>query len=241
MPGQAARNALASSSDSTRGAAQPDAPRGRVVEDEPGVQRGGGHGPETSAVRSSPISRPSPRTSVTRGSAASPSRSFCPRTVACSSRPSSSMVRITASAAAHATGLPPNVVPCWPGSSRSPAAPRPMQAPIGMPPPRPLASGDHVRDDAAGLRARTTAGAADPGLHLVEPEQRAVLVGDAAGGGQVALGRDDDAGLALDRLQQHGRGLVGHRGGERVRVAERHEGDVSRQRFERRRGRPPWT
>ncbi len=46
---------------------------------------------------------------------------------------------ITASAAAHATGLPPNVVPWLPGSSRVAAAPMPIVAPIGTPPPSPLA------------------------------------------------------------------------------------------------------
>ena len=49
-------------------------------------------------------------------------------------------VAMTASAAAQATGLPPNVVPWLPGWSSSPAAPTPMQAPIGKPPPRPLAT-----------------------------------------------------------------------------------------------------
>ena len=52
---------------------------------------------------------------------------------------STAMVRRTASAAAQHTGLPPKVVPCWPGPSRSPAAPTPMHAPSGSPPPRPLA------------------------------------------------------------------------------------------------------
>ena len=53
------------------------------------------------------------------------------------------------------------------------------------------------------------AGAADAGLHLVEPEQRAVVGGDPPGGREVAVGRDDDAGLALDRLEEDGGGLVG--------------------------------
>ncbi len=49
------------------------------------------------------------------------------------------MVSITASAAAAATGLPPKVVPWLPGPSREPASPSATQAPIGMPPPSPLA------------------------------------------------------------------------------------------------------
>ena len=180
------------------------------------------------------MSRPSPRTSVTRGSAASPSRIFWPSTVTCSRSPSDSIVPMTASAAAHATGLPPNVVPWLPGSSRSPAAPTPMQAPIGKPPPRPLATvttSGVIPADAVG---EPPPGPAHAGLHLVEPEQRTVRVGDGAGGGEVALGRHDDAGLALHRLEQDRRGLVGDRGRERLGVAVRHEGHVAGQRQERR-------
>ena len=65
---------------------------------------------------------------------------FLPTSAVCSSSPSAAIVSSTASAAAAHTGLPPNVVPWWPGSSSSPAAPMPMQAPMGRPPPRPLAS-----------------------------------------------------------------------------------------------------
>ncbi len=50
------------------------------------------------------------------------------------------MVSMTASAAAAATGLPPKVVPWLPGPSRDPAAPTATVAPIGKPPPSPLAS-----------------------------------------------------------------------------------------------------
>ena len=50
------------------------------------------------------------------------------------------MVSMTASAAAAATGLPPKVVPWLPGPSSSPASPTATTAPIGKPPPRPLAS-----------------------------------------------------------------------------------------------------
>ena len=45
-----------------------------------------------------------------------------------------------ARAAAVATGLPPKVVPCWPAdSSEDVSGPKVMSAPIGKPPPRPLA------------------------------------------------------------------------------------------------------
>ena len=44
--------------------------------------------------------------------------------------------------------------------------------------------------------------AAGAGLDLVEDEQRAVLGGEAPGRGEVAVGQVDDAGLALDRLDE---------------------------------------
>ena len=77
-----------------------------------------------------------------------------------------------------------------------------MQAPIGMPPPRPLATVTMSAVMPAVSCANQRAGAADAGLHLVEPEQRAVVGGDPPGGGEVAVGRHDDAGLALDRLEE---------------------------------------
>ena len=92
--------------------------------------------PATGSVRSSPISSPSPRISVTRGSAR-PSWSTAPTSVALASRPSFSMVSITASAAAAATGFPPKVVPWLPGWSIAPCSPTATQAPIGMPPASP--------------------------------------------------------------------------------------------------------
>ena len=78
------------------------------------------------------------------------------------------------------------------------------------------------------------AGAADSGLHLVEHQQGAVPGGDLPGGGKIALGRDDDAALAHDRFQEHRRGVVVDRGGQRVGVPVRHVADVAGQRLERR-------
>ena len=77
------------------------------------------------------------------------------------------------------------------------------------------------------------AGPAHPGLHLVDPEQRAVRVADLAGPGQVAGRRHDDAVLALDRLEDHGGGLVVDRCGKRLGVAVRDEDHVAGQRLER--------
>ncbi|SKW64965.1 Uncharacterised protein [Mycobacteroides abscessus subsp. abscessus] len=62
-----------------------------------------------------------------------------PAAAARSTRSCSSRTRSTANAAAAQTGLPPNVLPCMPGVSKSAAAPVAMHAPMGSPPPRPLA------------------------------------------------------------------------------------------------------
>ena len=78
------------------------------------------------------------------------------------------MVSSTASAAAQETGLPPKVVPWSPGPSSRPASPKPMQAPIGSPPPRPLARVMTSGRDALALVGEPAPGAADAGLHLVE-------------------------------------------------------------------------
>ncbi len=96
-----------------------------------------------------------------------------------------------------------------------------------------LGEGDDVGHDTVPQVRQPVTGAPDAALHLVEPQQCTVLVGDAARRGEVALGRHHDAGLALDRLQADGRGLVGHGGGECVGVAVRDEGDVTGQRLER--------
>ena len=107
----------------------------------------------------------------------------------------------------------------------SPASPRAMVAPIGMPPPRPLArvTTSGVTPSANGSWwANQAPGAADAGLHLVEPEQRAVLRGDLARRGEVAVRRHVHAGLALDGLEDDGRRLVGDgrgEGGRRRRTA----------------------
>ena len=86
------------------------------------------------------------------------------------------MVSMTASAAAQATGLPPKVVPWLPGWSSvaglaegDAGADRDAAAEA-------LGDGDDVgRDARRPWWANQRAGAADAGLHLVEPQQRAVL------------------------------------------------------------------
>ncbi len=65
-----------------------------------------------------------------------------------------------------------------------------------------------------GLVLEPLPGPADAGLHLVEDEERPGRGGDGTGGLEVAGRRDDDAELALDRLDDDERGLLGHRGGQ---------------------------
>ena len=68
--------------------------------------------------------------------------------------------------------------------------------------------GEHhdVRRDARVLESEELAGAADPGLDLVEDQQDAVLGRQSAQAAQELVRRDEHAGLALDRLQHHGDG-----------------------------------
>ena len=111
------------------------------------------------------------------------------------------MVSRTASPAAQATGLPPKVVPCWPGCSSSAAAAEGDGGAERQAAAEALGEGDDVRHDAlVGLVLEPVPGAADAGLDLVEDEQGAGGGGDLPGGLEVAGGRDDDAVLALDRL-----------------------------------------
>src|SRR5699024_2303392 len=94
-------------------------------------------------ARTTARSSPAPRTPATSGWARSvtPRASSRPATSACSTRPSRSMVASTVSAALQASGLPPKVVPCCPAvSSPVSSSPKVTSAPIGTPPPSPLAT-----------------------------------------------------------------------------------------------------
>ena len=63
-----------------------------------------------------------------------------------------------------------------------------------------------------------------PRLDLVEDQRRAVLVAGRARGLQQLLGEHVDAGLALDRLEQHRRGALV----DRRRAAPRGSGATAR-------------
>ena len=86
-----------------------------------------------------------------------------------------------------------------------------------------LGDGDEVGDARRVLEREERAGAAEAGLHLVDREERAVVVTQLGRGAEVAVGRDEHA-LALDRLDDE-RGDVARLGSsraQRVEVAERH-------------------
>ena len=111
--------------------------------------------------------------------------------------------------------------------------PTARQAPIGSPPPNPLASVTMSGVMPSCWWAKNAPVRPDPGLHFVEHQQRAVLGRDLACGDQIAGGRDDHAALPHDRLEEHRGGLVVDGGGQRVDVAVRDVGDVAGQRRER--------
>ena len=126
---------------------------------------------------SRPSSRPAPRTSTAPEAARARARGARPaRTTFASS--ASSTVSTTAHAAAHATGLPPNVLAWSPGSNASGALVGDEQRADRQPVREPLRERHGVRLHAEPLPREERAGPPHAGLHLVEDEQRAVLVGE---------------------------------------------------------------
>ena len=71
------------------------------------------------------------------------------------------------------------------------------------------------------LEAEPLPGAAEPGLHLVDDQQRFALVAQPAHAVQVLGRRGVHAALALHRFEQHRGDAVVDRGRERVEVVER--------------------
>ena len=102
-----------------------------------------------------------------------PAVNRCSSSLARSSSPSSRMVSSTASAAAAAIGLPPNVEPCDAGRQQVGGVAEGQRGAHRQPAAERLGQGDDVGLHAVGLVHEPGAGAADAGLHLVDGEQRA--------------------------------------------------------------------
>ena len=175
-------------------------------------------------TKSMPMSRPSPRTSVTRcgqwavTASAARSRTCGPSSRVRSIRPSDLMAPIVAVTAAAASGLPANVEECSSGSAFSGAnsCADATTPPTGItPPPRILPREQHVRGDAGEVSAPPGAEPAHAGLDLVEDHHGAGLGARLPDLPQVAVGRQPDAALGLDGLEQH------HRLGPSARPAAR--------------------
>ena len=103
-------------------------------------------------------------------------------------RPSRSTVRITATAAAQASGPPPNVEPWSPGSNTS-ARGAARIAPIGNTAAERLGDRHDIRRRVLVLVRPPPAGASHPGLDLVEDEQHVALVAEPADRGEPARAR----------------------------------------------------
>ena len=88
-------------------------------------------------------------------------------------------------------------------------------------------------DVAAVLEPEPAAGAPEPGLHLVDDEQRLALVAEPADRLEVAGRRGLHAAFALDRLEQDRADPLVHRRGQRVEIGELDLAEARRQRLER--------
>jgi hypothetical protein len=82
------------------------------------------------------------------------------------------------------------------------------------------------------LEGEECAGAAESGLNLVGEQERSVPRGDLAQLSEIALGRNHDPGLALDRFDEHRHRAVGHRRGDGVGIAERQQSIAAGERAE---------
>ena len=104
--------------------------------------------------------------------------------------------------------------------------------PTGNPLPKTLRDGHDVGRDTLVHMDQPAAAAAHSGLHLIHPQQGAMLIADLPGLREVTLGRHHNAVLALDRLEHDGRYRVVHHGGQCFSVAVRDEDHLAGQRLE---------
>ncbi|MGC0369449.1 hypothetical protein RKD05_001701 [Microbacterium sp. SLBN-111] len=95
-----------------------------------------------------------------------------------------------------------------------------------------LAEEIDVGHDAFAVARERLAHAAEARLDLVGDEQHVVLGADLPHPAEEPLRRDDDAGLALDRLEEHRGGVLVDRGGDGIRVSVGHMDEAGRVRTE---------
>ena len=134
--------------------------------------------------------------------------------------PSSNNTSNTAKAARVARKFPPKVEAWLPGSKPLAASSVASMAPIGTPPPNPLASVQMSASIAVVLRRQKGAGPADARLHLVKDEEQRRARRRARGRPPGTPGCRDDAALALDRLEHHRGSGIRHRRLQRIQVVE---------------------
>ena len=145
------------------------AARSERLADGPAVAPAAGPRPRPPTAR-----RRAPRGTPCPTRPASRSCRWAPRSRARASRSPSSSRLITARPTAHASGLPPKVLPCWPGRRTPRTSASATTADSGrMPPPERLAEQVDVGVDTRGPRRQQVPGAPEPRLHLVGDEQHA--------------------------------------------------------------------
>ncbi len=130
----------------------------------------------------------------------------------------------TAQAAAHETGLPPKVDAWSPGSNAVGASCPTSSAPIGNPFASPFASVSASGFTPTRSHAKNEPHAADAGLHLVEDQQRAVLVRERARLRERLRTERVHAAFALHDLEQDRGRVRPDVIGERLGRRERHAG-----------------
>ena len=140
---------------------------------------------------------------------------------------------MTARPTAHASGLPPNVEPCDPGVSTPRMSQSATTADSGtMPPPSALPRMYMSGTTPSWSQANSLPVRPKPDCTSSAIKQDVVRAAQVAQAGEETVGRDDHAGLALDRLDQHGGDGVVDGGGDRVEIAVAHAAEPRCERTE---------